>query len=262
MVYQIVERGRFNMAQKRSIFKEDLHSEDYLNLSDKAKVLLWEVKAFTDDYGFFNHMALGKTATGATDNEIQELIDAGYLFKFSNKLYLYRWFQKDNSVQYGKTQQSVALDELTYVYLDNNYYYHISAVPVRSVGGWAGKEKYIDNKGNEHSYKNKDIVTPRSYLFESNIEEGYKIIPLGDNNWEDKDKVASDYLKGQLKITGETGDNKDNTKKEEALKSASSTQSISDDPKQDSDTGYIYYNNNDSGNAQPVPDSESDDLPF
>lgn len=173
------------MAQKRSFFIKDVRAENYMMLTDKAKVLLWDLKANTDDYGFIDQMTVSKAVTGTTDKEVNELIQQGYLYSFDSGKYLLRWFQKDNNVPYQKTQQTTCPKELQHVYIDDEYYYQISSTPVRPIKGWNKifKKTTKDDNGNFKEWGNdKDVVVPRDYLFkgkEKELDGDYKITPIG-----------------------------------------------------------------------------------
>ena len=173
------------MAQKRSFFIKDVRAENYMMLTDKAKVLLWDLKANTDDYGFIDQMTVSKAVTQATDSEVNELINQGYLYSFDSGKYLLRWFQKDNNIPYQKMQQTTCPKELQHVYIDDEYYYQISYTPVRPIKGWNKifKKTTKDKDGNLNEWgKEKDVVTPRDYLFEGKeqeLEGDYKITPIG-----------------------------------------------------------------------------------
>ena len=173
------------MAQKRSFFKNDVRAESYMALSNNSKVLLWDLKANSDDYGFIDQMTVSKAVTGTTDTEVTELIEQGYLYSFDSGKYLLRWFQKDNNVPYQKTQQTICPKELQYVYLDDEYYYQVSLTPVRPIKGWNKifKKSTKGKDGNFNEWgKEKDVVVPRDYLFEGKeqeLEGDYKITPIG-----------------------------------------------------------------------------------
>ena len=172
------------MAQKRSFFKNDVRAESYMALSNNSKVLLWDLKANSDDYGFIDQMTVSKAVTETTDSEVNELINQGYLYDFGNNKYLLRWFQKDNNVPYQKTQQTICPNELQYVYIDDEYYYQVSSTPVRPIKGWNKifKKTTKDKDGNFNEWgKEKDVVVPRDYLFEGKEEElggDYKITSI------------------------------------------------------------------------------------
>lgn len=173
------------MAQKRSFFIKDVRAENYMMLTDKAKVLLWDLKANTDDYGFIDQMTVSKAVTQATDSEVNELINQGYLYSFDSGKYLLRWFQKDNNIPYQKMQQTTCPKELQHVYIDDEYYYQISYTPVRPIKGWNKifKKSTKGKDGNFNEWgKEKDVVVPRDYLFEGKeqeLEGDYKITPIG-----------------------------------------------------------------------------------
>ena len=187
------------MAQKRSFFIKDVRAENYMMLTDKAKVLLWDLKANTDDYGFIDQMTVSKAVTQATDSEVNELINQGYLYSFDSGKYLLRWFQKDNNIPYQKMQQTTCPKELQYVYLDDEYYYQVSLTPVRPIKGWNKifKKTTKDKDGNLNEWgKEKDVVTPRDYLFEGMEKE-----LDGDYKITSKDEAVSDTPAKEVKQT-------------------------------------------------------------
>lgn len=193
------KKGKIYMAQKRSFFKNDVRAESYMALSNNSKVLLWDLKANSDDYGFIDQMTVSKAVTGATDKEVNELIQQGYLYSFDSGKYLLRWFQKDNNVPYQKTQQTTCPKELQYVYLDDEYYYQVSLTPVRPIKGWNKifKKTTKDKDGNLNEWgKEKDVVTPRDYLFEGMEKE-----LDGDYKITSKDEAVSDTLAKEVKQT-------------------------------------------------------------
>ena len=184
------------MVQKRSIKTDDVRTEDYMSLSDKATRLLLDLKTnATDSYGFITNTALsllvcsrGGAEMQQAKDALQELVDAKYLYDFGEGIYLVMSFQRDNALEYLKTTQPTAPELLTYVYVDvNTNLYKLSATPVRSKDGWTGKIK--TNKGS--NYQGKDNVPPRKYLFEDKIEDGYEIVPFDTSlDWSQHEAVA------------------------------------------------------------------------
>lgn len=184
------------MVQKRSIKTDDLRTEDYMALSDKATRLYTDLKAnATDSYGFITNVALSLLvcSRGGVEMEqakeaLQELIQAGYLYDFGGGIYLVMSFQRDNALEYLKTTQPTAPELLTYIYIDvNTNMYKLSATPVRSKDGWTGKIK--TNQGKD--YQGKDNVPPRKYLFEDKIEDGYTIVPFDIKlDWSQHEAIA------------------------------------------------------------------------
>ena len=184
------------MVQKRSIKTDDVRTEDYMALSDKAVRVLLDLKTNgTDSYGFITNVALSLLVCSHAGSEMQqckdaleELVQTGYLYDFGGGIYLVMSFQRDNALEYLKTTQPTAPELLTHVYVDvNTNMYKLSAVPVRSKDGWTGKLK--TNQGKD--YQGKDNVPPRKYLFEDNIEDGYSIVPFDTKlDWSQHEAVA------------------------------------------------------------------------
>ena len=184
------------MVQKRSIKTDDVRTEDYMSLSDKATRLLLDLKTnATDSYGFITNTALsllvcsrGGAEMQQAKDALQELVDAKYLYDFGEGIYLVMSFQRDNALEYLKTTQPTAPELLTYVYVDvNTNLYKLSATPVRSKDGWTGKIKTNQNK----DYTGKDNVPPRKYLFEDKIEDGFNIVPFDTSlDWSQHEAVA------------------------------------------------------------------------
>lgn len=251
------------MVQKRSIKTDDVRTERYMFLSDKAKVLLLDLKTnASDSYGFVvdTGMSILATSHGGKDLEechqaLDELVKSEYLYNFGNGTYLIMDWQRDNSLDYQKTTQPTAPDLLTYIYAsDNDSRYHLSAIPIRSSRGW--KDKIYTRGGKLNKYA-QDNVPSRNYIFESGIEPGFTIVPFDTKlEWSDDERkrVTREYA---LKIgyNPETGE----IKKEEAPKLASSTHSSSDNCKQDSDTGDKHLSELD---AKREHTSTTEGLPF
>ena len=186
------------MVQKRSIKTDDVRTEEYMALSDKAVRLLLDLKTnATDSYGFITNTALsllvcsrGGAEMQQAKDALQELVDAKYLYDFGKGIYLVMSFQRDNALEYLKTTQPTAPELLTYVYVDaNTNMYKLSATPVRSKDGWTGKITTNQNK----NYQGKDNVPPRKYLFEDNVEDGYNIVPFDTSlDWSQHESVAKE----------------------------------------------------------------------
>lgn len=184
------------MVQKRSIKTDDVRTEDYMSLSDKATRLLLDLKTnATDSYGFITNTALsllvcsrGGAEMQQAKDALQELVDAKYLYDFGEGIYLVMSFQRDNALEYLKTTQPTAPELLTYVYIDvNTNLYKLSATPIRNKDGWTGKIKTNQNK----DYTGKDNVPPRKYLFEDKIEDGFNIVPFDTSlDWSQHEAVA------------------------------------------------------------------------
>lgn len=98
------------MAKHRCFQTEFINSDDFLSLSDKARLLYFYLIASTDDDGFLiNHKTVMRIC-GASDKEFNELLDNGFLIDFkeydSKAIVITHWLFH-NSVQPSKKTETI-----------------------------------------------------------------------------------------------------------------------------------------------------------
>ena len=226
------EERKAVMASRRLFSGMEDQSENVLiNISDGAFRLYHYLNTvFADDFGFIQSVKSALRLVGKTNDDLQELIDNNLVYQFDSGVCVLLNWQVNNSVSPSKTQAPSCPKELSYVYMENDCRYIVSDTPVRVIPNWDKDDA-------------KTHITRKDMFKDSNRLS----IPANVN------KETGEIMEPRESV--------EDTKKEEAPKLASSTQSSSDSHTQDLDAGNQYMSNK-YREKHPVPDDNSDRLPF
>ncbi len=104
------------MATKRMFSNNIIDKDAFVDLSPSAQLLYFHLGMKTDDDGFVAQARKIANLIGATNNELEELIDTGFIIPFpTSKVFLITHFLINNNVKndrYNKTdyQKEWAID--------------------------------------------------------------------------------------------------------------------------------------------------------
>lgn len=98
------------MANRRMISNDIILSDDFLELSNDAKLLWFYVVAGSDDDGYCNSVNALRRSNEISKQVLAELCDAGYLREIQKGVYHVEQWERFNKVQESRRVKSRYLD--------------------------------------------------------------------------------------------------------------------------------------------------------
>lgn len=100
------------MASRRMISSEIYTDDKFTDLEPPARLLFTYLVLAADDDGFFTATKQAVFLSGATNEDLQRLVDAGYLYKFDSGVYVIRHWKQMNTIQKDRYKPTVHINEL------------------------------------------------------------------------------------------------------------------------------------------------------
>ncbi len=100
------------MASRRMISTEIFTDDKFTDLEPPTRLLFTYLVLAADDDGFFTATKQAVFLSGATNEDLQRLVDAGYLFKFDSGVYVIRHWKQMNTIQKDRYKPTVHINEL------------------------------------------------------------------------------------------------------------------------------------------------------
>ena len=100
------------MASRRMISTEIYTDDKFTDLEPPARLLFTYLVLVADDDGFFTATKQAVFLSGATNEDLQRLVDAGYLYKFDGSVYVIRHWKQMNTIQKDRYKPTVHINEL------------------------------------------------------------------------------------------------------------------------------------------------------
>ena len=105
------------MAKRRCISVDVYENNDFIELSDSAKVLYTAFILHTDDDGFvINHRTVMRLM-GATEEKLQELLNTGFVIDVGRVLVIKHWFIH-NRIQPSRKVDTIYQEELDRLFVN------------------------------------------------------------------------------------------------------------------------------------------------
>lgn len=92
--------------------REILHDDRFTDLSATSKLLYVYLNLEADDDGFFTSTKQAMFSADATKDDLQNLIDAGYVLKFDSGVYVIRHWKLMNTIQKDRYKPTNHVEEL------------------------------------------------------------------------------------------------------------------------------------------------------
>lgn len=136
------------MASRRMYSKDFILTDTFIELEHSAKVLYFYLMANADDDGFFENARTITRLCDTTANDLNALIDNGFIIKFDSGVYVITHWKVHNLIRndrYTKTIHQSEFNQLSidqankYVLMDTNgkpngYQTDTNGIPTVSVG--------------------------------------------------------------------------------------------------------------------------------
>lgn len=112
------------MAKRRCFAIDFYHKEEFLDLSNGAKVLYLGLLLSSDDEGVVINHRTTMRIIGATETDLRELSETGLLIKI-NDVYIIRHWYMHNKVQPTRIVKSLYQEELSRLYITQTKEYEL-----------------------------------------------------------------------------------------------------------------------------------------
>ena len=122
------------MANHRCYNCSFLLNDEFIELSENAKVLYFYLMSSADDDGFISNVKTQIRISGTKAESLEELINAGFIIKFNNKVYVIVHWRQHNKIQ--KDRYHPTLYQAEYNKLDTdqtNKYFIMDTTCIQSV---------------------------------------------------------------------------------------------------------------------------------
>lgn len=95
------------------ISTEIFTDDKFTDLEPTTRLLFTYLVLAADDDGFFTGTKQAVFLSGATNNDLQKLTDAGYLYKFDSGVYVIRHWKQMNTIQKDRYKPTVHINEMS-----------------------------------------------------------------------------------------------------------------------------------------------------
>ena len=114
------------MAMRRMFSKEVIDTDAFSLLSLGARGLYLHLNLAADDDGFISSTIRTVRGVGASEAELTELLEAGFLIRFDSGIYLIRHWHLHNKLQKDRYKPTIHLTEKSMVTLEGGIYRPVS----------------------------------------------------------------------------------------------------------------------------------------
>lgn len=106
------------MAEKRSFAKDVVISDEFIDMDDKTKYLYFMLGMFADDDGFVNNPKSITRMCGASQENIDELVNSNYLIIFPSGIIVIRHWKINNYIPKDRYKITQYIGELSTLDID------------------------------------------------------------------------------------------------------------------------------------------------
>ncbi len=171
------------MAKKRMFNKEITESDDFLDLPFSAQAVYFHLCMEADDDGFLNKARGVVRNCGASIDDLNMLVEAGFLIKFKGKsIYVITdWLVNNNKIKadrYSKTmfeseKEQLIIDQGRRYQLKNNSQKELSS---NNIGNGSSYVTEVEEKRNQSRYKNGTGLSPKNEKMETSRNQSGDIM--------------------------------------------------------------------------------------
>ena len=106
------------MASRRMYSKDFILTDTFIELEHSAKVLYFYLMANADDDGFFENARTISRLCDTTANDLNALIDNGFIIKFDSGVYVITHWKVHNSIRNDRYTQTIHQNEFNQLIID------------------------------------------------------------------------------------------------------------------------------------------------
>ena len=144
------------MAQKRMFDKVITSSDDFLELSAEAQSLYFHMGMLADDDGLAKNYRSYMKLIGATDKDLQSLIDKSFIYKFKSDVIAIKHWKINNTVRSDRYRPTIFQNEYSQLSIaENNEYILLDTIGIPD-GNQLDTKNSIDKISKEKSSLEKE----------------------------------------------------------------------------------------------------------
>ena len=113
------------MAEKRMFSSNVIDSDAFLDMSPTARLLYYDMGMRADDDGFIDSPKKIMRIIGASDSDLKELIDNGFVLRFESGVIVIRHWYVNNRVRRDTYHETIYTDEKSRLFMEKNNVYQL-----------------------------------------------------------------------------------------------------------------------------------------
>ena len=113
------------MAEKRMFSSNVMDSDAFLDMSPTARLLYYDMGMRADDDGFIDSPKKIMRIIGASDSDLKELIDNGFVLRFESGVIVIRHWYVNNRVRRDTYHETIYTEEKSRLLLEKNNVYQL-----------------------------------------------------------------------------------------------------------------------------------------
>ena len=184
------------MAQKRMFDKVVTTSDDFLELSAEAQCLYFHMGMLADDDGLSKNYRSYMKLVGATNEDLQSLIDKSFIYKFDSDVIAIKHWKINNTVRNDRYRPTIFQNEFSRLDIaDNNEYIMLDTNGIPD-GNQMDTKNSIDKNSKDKISKEKNSLEKKREEKNNIVEKREDVTILSGNDIVVKDVI--DYLNKKI----------------------------------------------------------------
>lgn len=176
------------MAKKRMFNKEITESDDFLDLPFSAQAVYFHLCMEADDDGFLNKARGVVRNCGASIDDLNMLVEAGFLIKFKGKsIYVITdWLVNNNKIKADRYSKTMFESEKEQLIIEQGRRYQLKNNPQKelssnNIGNGSSYVTEVEEKRNQSRYKNGTGLSPKNEKMETSRNQSGDILETKRN---------------------------------------------------------------------------------
>lgn len=184
------------MAQKRMFDKVVTTSDDFLELSAEAQCLYFHMGMLADDDGLSKNYRSYMKLVGATNEDLQSLIDKSFIYKFDSDVIAIKHWKINNTVRNDRYRPTIFQNEFSRLDIaDNNEYIMLDTNGIPD-GNQMDTKNSKDKNSKDKISKEKNSLEKKREEKNNIVEKREDVTILSGNDVVVKDVI--DYLNKKI----------------------------------------------------------------
>lgn len=171
-------------------------SDDFLELSAEAQCLYFHMGMLADDDGLSKNYRSYMKLIGATNEDLQSLIDKSFIYKFDSDVIAIKHWKINNTVRNDRYRPTIFQNEFSRLDIaDNNEYIMLDTNGIPD-GSQMDTKNSIDKNSKDKISKEKNSLEKKREEMNNIVEKREDVTILSDNDVVVKDVI--DYLNKKI----------------------------------------------------------------
>lgn len=184
------------MAQKRMFDRNITTNDDFLELYAQAQCIYFYIGIVADDDGLTKNYKSYMKLIGATDKDLQSLIDKSFIYKFDSDVIAIRHWKINNTIRNDRYRPTMFQNEFSkLVIADNNEYILLETNGIPD-GNQVDTQNSIDKNSKDKISIDENSLEKKSKEKNNIVEKREDITILSGNDIIVKDVI--DYLNNKI----------------------------------------------------------------